>query len=591
VPLLERDDLVEALRAHLAAVLVGPGRVVVVSGEAGAGKTSLVQAAFPDAVWGYCEPLTTPRPLGPFRDIATRLGSPVPARQSLLADRLLGLLSSAGPVWVIEDAHWLDTSSAEVLRFLGRRIVATHRLLVVVVRDEQPTEGELNRVLGELADALVHIEVPALSISEVRLLTAHSDLDVDEVMRLTDGNAFLVSQVATMPTGQPAASLREAVAARLGGLGVAARDLVQLLSVVPGRVQSEIVHDWRSVDELLEAGLIMVDGATVQFRHELMRLAVAGSVAPGRLRELHEIVLGRLGPAAEPAQVAHHARLAHRMDVALPAEIDAAVRAAALGSHREAAAHYRRAVGDARRSTGPAEQARLLLRLAEQERAIAHDDEARAAAQEAAVLGAAVGDPPLRSAAALMLSRLDPSEVGANELAGAAIELCEPLGASTQLAAAYAVLANLRMIARDLTDAVAHANRALTLAKQLGDVESEVVAANALGSSLLLGGDPSGETPLRRAIHVAAANGLDPEVGRGYANLVSAAARHGCMTSAPRSAGRRFVTSPRATSMPGRRTRASGRRAVCSSRHDGTKRMPNSTHCARAREAGMRSPT
>lgn len=261
----------------------------------------------------------------------------------------------------------------------------------------------------------------------------------------------------------------------------------------------------------------------MRFRHELLRLAVENVLAPGRRRHLHDIVLGRLGPATEPAQVAHHARLAERMDIALPTEIEAAVRAAALGSHREAAAHYRRAVGDARLGAPSAEHVRLLLRLAAQERAVAHDAAARVATEEAAVLSAAVGDPLRRSAAVLMQSRLELSEAGANDLARAAVDICQPWGPSAELAAAYAALANHRMVARDLTEAVEYAHRALTLAEQVGDTEGEVVAANALGSSLLLGGDPSGEAPLRRAVHLAAANGLDHEVGRAYANLVSAA--------------------------------------------------------------------
>lgn len=523
MPLLERGALLAALRAHEDAVRVGHGRLVVVAGEAGAGKTSLVQAAFPDAVWGYCEPLSTPRPLGPFRDLAAQLICSVPARRNALADRLLGLLGSSGVVWVVEDAHWLDTGSAQVLRFLGRRIATTHALLLVVVRDDQPADGALSEALGELPDVLARIEVPALTRAEAGVLAADSGLDVDEVMQLTDGNAFLVAQLAGMPDGRPAAPVRDAVTVRLARVGVPARQLAQLLSVLPGRIPAEVVNDWRAADELVAAGMLVVDGSTVRFRHELLRLAVEDGIPPGRRRELHGVVLGRLGPAAEPTQVAYHARQADRMDIALPSEIAAAVRAAALGSHHEAAAHYRRAVDDSRLGAAPAEQVRLLVRLAEQERSVAHDAAARLAADEAVVLAASVGDPLLRSTAVLMQSRLDPSEAGADELAHAAVDMCEPEGPSTELAAAYAALANHRMVARDLTDAVRLADRAVTLARQLGDVGTEVVAANAWGCALLLGGDPSGEALLRRAIHLAAAAALDPEVGRAYANLVSAA--------------------------------------------------------------------
>ena len=591
MPRLSRDALVGSLRAQADAARAGSGRVVVVVGEAGAGKTVLVRDSFPDAVWGHCEPLTPPRPLGPFRDIAVQLISSLPVRRNALAERLLVLLASSSPVWVVEDAHWLDTASADVLRFLGRRISTTHGLLVVVCRDEQPAEGAVHVVLGDLPEATARIEVPPLTTAEVGTLVATSGLDVDAVMRLTDGNAFLVGQLANGPDGEPAASLRDAVAARIARLAPAARQLAELLSVLPGRIPADVVRDWLSADELVATGLLTIDAATVRFRHELLRLAVESAVPPGRRREMHAAVLARLGPATEPAQLGYHARLAGRIDMALPKEIDAAVRAAALGSHREAADHYRQAVQDAKLVAAPAEQVRLLLRLSEQQRAIAHDADARVAADEAAALAAAIGDPLLRSAAMLLQSRLVPSEARADDLARAAVDLCEPSGPSAELAAAFATLANHRMLARNLMSAEAHASRAIVLAEQLGDVAAQVVAFNALGSSLLLGGDPSGEAPLRRAVHLAAAHGLDAEVGRAYANLVSAAGEsrmYALSDTAGREAFRYFTARDldASAASPG-----PGPRAVCSSKPVGLTPTSRSTFCDRTPAAPTRSPT
>jgi hypothetical protein len=132
--LVERDGLVDRLR--------GPrGRFVAVLGEAGAGKTALVQAALVDAAWGWCEPLAT-RPLCPFRDIARALW---PGEPELGVPELLDRLLDARIPLVVEDAHWIDEASADVLRFLGRRVAANDGMVVVTARDELPADHPLRR--------------------------------------------------------------------------------------------------------------------------------------------------------------------------------------------------------------------------------------------------------------------------------------------------------------------------------------------------------------------------------------------------------------------------------------------------------------
>lgn len=226
----------------------------------------------------------------------------------------------------------------------------------------------------------------------------------------------------------------------------------------------------------------------------------------------------------DPARLAHHARHAKRPDVALTAETAAARRAAAVGSHREAAAHYRRAAEDALLHASPAEHINLLLALALQENGIGRDEHARAAAERALQVSIALGDPTLHAASARILSRLEIREERAYQLARLAVDLSESVDGGTAVrAAAYANLANNRMLARDFVESTANARRALALAEAANDVDSEIIAAHVLGTVQLLDGDLAGEAMVRRAIHLAAAHGNEPEVGRAYANLVSAA--------------------------------------------------------------------
>lgn len=525
MPLLERDAQLDVLHAEEGSARAGHGRVVVVSGEAGGGKSALVRAAFPTAIRGYCEPLATPRPLGPFRDLLGRLfpDRALPPDPIAVGDLLLSAMATPGAALVIEDAHWIDSASCDVVRFLGRRIGDTCGLLVVVLRSGAAAVGAISAVLGDLAsaDVLTRCVVEPLSRDAVARLVDGADDDVDAALRLTGGNAFLVTQL--LQDG--GSTLAEVVAARIAPLSPEARSLLERLAVVPGRAPAEVVgNDWQHLAELDRADFLTVSDDAIEFRHELLRLAVLDGLPQARRRALHEEVLARLrsAPAAEPAAVAHHARLARQGAIAMEAEMAAARRAAAFGSHHESVEHYRRALADAAGGAPPADRVRLLLLLAAQEAAIGDDAAALATADDALALSAPLDDGRLRSDAVRMRSRIEPLEAPAHELALLAVELTAPHPDSREHAAAVANLANDRMIARDLTEAVRQARAGIAVARAAGDVESEIVASNALGSALLLKGDVAGEAPLRRAIHLGAAHGFTAEVGRAYANLVSA---------------------------------------------------------------------
>lgn len=501
-----RDGLVAGLREQLA------GRMVLVTGEAGAGKTEVARAVVGEtALWGFCEPLDTPRPLGPFRDIARQLpgtpelADPVAAGEAMLA---------AKAVLVVEDAHWIDAASADTLRFLGRRLGPSAAGILVTYRDELAPDHPLRAVLGDLATSrgVVRTEVPPLTKDEVAELTRESTVDPAEAYELTGGNAFLVSQLAA---GGVTMTVRDSVAARLRRLPDPTRQEVELLSVMPGRSHAPD----GDLDPAVRAGLLRVDGAVVEFRHELVRRAVEQELGPGRRRELHAEVLRRLPADADPATVAFHARGAHDPGRVLAAERAAGDQASVLGSHREAVAHYRNAVVHGA-ALPPADRARLEIALSREEYWTGHDRAAQDAARRAVGL-VPDGDLPLRATALRWLGRLSPRQEESHRLTVAAVRVAEEIGPSPALVEAYAGLANERMIGRDLVAAADWARRALELAT--GGTEALTTALQALGAALLLGGDPAGEEPLRRAIEVAGRAGIDAEVGRAYTNLFSAA--------------------------------------------------------------------
>jgi predicted ATPase len=170
MPLLERESALDALGGWFAEARAGRGRLVLVlvGGEAGVGKTALVeefaarQRHAARVLRGACDPLTTPRPLGPLADVAPALGgrldqllhdeAPREALFPALLDRLHD--ARAVTVLVVEDVHWADEATLDLLRFLGRRLGPTPALLVVTYRDDQVGPLHPVRLLsGDLASS------------------------------------------------------------------------------------------------------------------------------------------------------------------------------------------------------------------------------------------------------------------------------------------------------------------------------------------------------------------------------------------------------------------------------------------------------
>ena len=194
--LLERESQIEALTDYAGEAGRGQGRLVLVSGEAGVGKSSLLEQLegnLGDARWyqGACDGLFTPRPLAPLLDIARQLGGELAelcracaAREHLFATLLHEMSEPGGlRVFAIEDVHWADAATLDLLRFLGRRLQNTHSLLIVTYRDEALAAGDPLRIaLGELATqrSTRRVSLPRLSEQAVGVLAAGTGLDYAE---------------------------------------------------------------------------------------------------------------------------------------------------------------------------------------------------------------------------------------------------------------------------------------------------------------------------------------------------------------------------------------------------------------------------
>ena len=361
--LLERDLALATLAGALDSSKRGEGRVVLVTGEPGIGKTWLVRQFLQDlgektkVLLGTCDDLSIPRPLGPIRDLA---GSVSPALatalsdgsaphdiQTLLIDELE--LPPSPTVLVIEDVHWADDATLDSITVLGRRIGSLPALLILTFRaGEAPLGHRLHATVGAIpASSTEVIELAPLS---ERAVTALAGDDAVKVYAATGGNPFYVSELLASPsTAKLPPSVANAVLGRASRLDDDARRLVELVSVVPGRVKTSLLDavmpDWAAAAEEPERRqLLEVDPAYVHFRHELARHAVRSSLPIAARRRLHADMLDVLLAAhADPADIVHHAEAAGDQEVVAEYALVAARRAAALESRREAYSNFRRA--------------------------------------------------------------------------------------------------------------------------------------------------------------------------------------------------------------------------------------------------------
>jgi ATP/maltotriose-dependent transcriptional regulator MalT len=550
--LLERTSQLEALATLQETVeRTSQGRLVLIGGEAGVGKT-MVLRRFCDALagrarvlWGGCDPLFTPRPLGPILDIAGTTGGELDdllrtrAAPHEVVTALMRELGAGRPsVVVLEDLHWADEATLDVLRVIARRVQAVPALVLASYRDDELDRVHPLRVaIGELttAQAIVRLKIDPLSEAAVTELAEAHSVDAGELYRRTLGNPFFVTEVLASGDREVQQTVRDAVLARVARLSTDSRGLLDAVAVVPPLAELWLLEQlaadtFGALDECIASGMLVTAPGGVAFRHELARLAIEESLAPHRLLALHRIALAALAdpPVGTPdlARLAHHAEAARDADGVRRFAPTAAERAATLGAHREAAAQYARALRFAD-ALPPEERAGLLVRRAHECYVADLYDEAIEAIQRALELYRGFDDrrseaEGLRSLAQMLWSSGRPAE--AEAAARAAIATLDGLPPTAELAMAQAVLASRCMNAESFEEAARLGAQALELAERLGATETVVHALNTLGTIELLSGASASEK-LGQSRALAEHEGLHEHVARAFANAAWAAVR------------------------------------------------------------------
>ena len=521
------------------------GRLIAVYGEAGIGKSSLLRefarrgAGVAPFFWGRCDALKTPSPLGPLVDIATalrgvtarRLDAGAP-RHELFAAIVDDLESNdRPPVIVIEDAHWADEATIDLLKYVGHRIDRTRALIIVTWRDDEvDLDHPIHRVLGDWRpETTLRIPLRPLSVEAVTTLVT-GGRDATAVHAVTGGNPFFVTELLSARDTAVPITVRDAVLTRRAALSPDARAVVDFVSIVPSRAEftlldAAIQPSAEAIERAIAAGLLGADTQAVAFRHELARIAVAGALPPSRAHHYHRLVLEALlrhpDRTSVLARIVHHADACGAVEAILEHGPAAARQAARLGAHLQAVDHFRRTLEYS--ESLPDEQRAALRESYAYELYVTGDmSKARQQQRAALELWQRLGVTLAIGRSLRWLSRLswfDGDRGEAEECANDAITVLTAIPATEELAMAYSNRSQLDMLGGDAANSLAWGIKAIDLARQLGSVDVLTHALNNVGTARAESDRDVGLAQLEESLELALTNDFHEHAARAFTNL------------------------------------------------------------------------
>ena len=550
--LTERDHELGELKARADAARAGRGGMVIVCGESGAGKTSFVDsfvegwARDERVLWGMCDPLPTPRPLGPIHDFAHRLAPDTQAvmeRSDLPYDIFAAIyddLRTAPSVFVLDDLHWADQGTIDLLRFMLRRISQTRSIAVGIARDEEVSVNHpMRALLGDVARSAHAVSLPMrpLSVQAVEALVGGRSVDPVWLHRVTGGNAFFVCEMldhygaaAGSPGDELPTNVRDAVLARTSGLDSAAWDLLNLLTCSPGAIPDHLLADLGvtlpASRALTDAGLIRRSARGVAFRHDLCRLAVRSVIPPGAEPHLHRRLIEAYEATShvDSAVLTHHALGAKDVERVRRAACVAGIEAARSGAHTQAAEFFTIAL-DQGGALPPEDEAELLELLAAEFYLIDRLTDAISACKRAMRIRRELGEAAAVSADHQSLSVYEWYNANREIAEGHATDAVTVLDAESddveqlvQLGHAFATQAYLALQASDLDQTNNLVARAREIADRTGDSDLDVGVSLIENYGVLLAGDTRGREKILSILEAGPKN-IDELYSSGWSNL------------------------------------------------------------------------
>lgn len=552
--LVEREQHLRTL-GEVFAEPSSSGSVVLVSGEAGFGKTSVVNAALGELDHRYrtliamCEPIGIPAAFSPLFDLLDDLPTELQhditsgsGRMPVYAG-MLDLIKNDRTALVLEDLHWADEATLGLARYLGKRMSSTNSVLILTFRSEElDVNPPLRLVVADLGSVATRVEMPALTLAGIEALASGLDVDVHAIHDATLGNPFFVEEVIRNPDMDLPPTVQNAVLSNAAQLPESSLEYLRLVALSPEGMTLDALEelgdaDGKHTDLAFQRRLVVSTKGQVDCRHELIRQSLIQGMPPPMRKRLHRRLLESLEEKAagspDVARMAYHGIGAGEREKAMRYSLQAASDAANSGAHRQAAFHYANALEyDDIMDRGSLWTA--LLDAAVEHNFINAFDTARDLSKRRVELARSVQE---RAGAEAWVSFFEARRNDlplARSAAESAIVSLEGGLPGEELAVALAVLAWVEQVEGHWEEAIELGDRGAQLAREVGSRGIEVYASTTAGTARWSAGDAAGLVEVEEAARLGVENDAGEFAAKAINNLGVIALERGRLDEARR---------------------------------------------------------
>lgn len=555
IELIERTPQLTALHDKYKDVTAGEGHCIMLSGEAGIGKTSLVRAFcqehrhYTRIYIGTCDALFTPRPLAPLYDIIGQIWDDDPSspagwqprypddRTALFSDFLQRFDQQPGPsVLVFEDIHWADEATIDFIKFLARRITRLRCLFMLTWREEEVHAGHpLKHLLGHLPPhSFTRIQLPPLSKTAVEDLARTRGYRGEDVYGISGGNPFYVNEIlASYSPGIPD-NIKDTILSVFHRLDPDTRRVCELLSVIPTGLEAHYLEELEpqyatALAACLDTKIILLKDNRLFFKHELYRRTIEHSLSPFVRIQLNRRILAslreRFEANGETERIIHHAKNANDHATVVSCAPRAARQAASVGAHTEAAKLYLSAI-EYYQGKDPATLVTLYEPYAYECYLTNRIKEAIIFQQKVASIWRESANPERLGDSLWFLSRLwwfDGNRRQAERFAQEAIDTLAAQPSTRPKAMAFSNMSQLKMLSDQTVECIHWGEKAIGIAKELGDEEILSHAYNNVGSVQMRvpAYRQKGLDLLKNSLDIALKRHFHEHAARAYTNMAS----------------------------------------------------------------------
>jgi DNA-binding CsgD family transcriptional regulator len=546
--LRERDEFLILLQKKLKSIAVGEGHCAFVSGEAGIGKTSLIKAFLEKNKGDYliyqgaCDALFTPRPLAPLYDIMWQVNSDlwtnsrvIEGRSELFASIVRELSNqNKKTIIVFEDLHWADEATLDFIKFFARRIVQLQCFFIVTYRDDEiHSRHPLKNVLGQLpSDSSTRLKLTPLSRQVVEEMAAKKGYNGEDVYSISGGNPFYVNEIlASYSAGVPD-NIKDSILSIYHRQEEKTKCAWEILAVLPTGFDLKYFEQMEpecmeSLYTSLETRIIILKEGILFFKHELYRRTIETFLSPLKRvvynKRILEIFIENYDRKPEIERIVHHAKNANAYDTVVHYAPLAGSQAAKVGAHIEASKLYFTAI-----EYYQGNDKDILIGLYE---GYAYECYLTSNATEAIIYA--------RKSLDIWKEKNNTEKIGnclrflsrlwwfagnrknAENFAEQAIEVLGSQPSSSSKAMAFSNMSQLKMLADQSAECISWGQKAIAIAKELGDEETLCHALNNVGSMemKIRASNQHGIKLLQQSLEIALKNSFHDNVARAYCNI------------------------------------------------------------------------